>query len=218
MTEIINQSDPECYLSVSIPLPPNLEELQFANAALSLYGNLLNQKNTQTLCASSKNSLRYMDLSDNEFGYAFPPGIPTLKGLNHLRFFNVQNNGAEFKVFSLFQHFRELEHLLVGGNTVRLDLDLQARFFETNTKLRTLDLENCDIQFIQKLQFVALHHLEVLNIARNNLHEFNADISKLQNLRLLNLSGNNIQVLSNNVTDALDTIALEHEIVVGPVG
>ncbi len=150
-----------CYLSLRIPVPPQLERLSVTNL------NVLSVDDSNTIqnftlpdfpgnfvkgCFSLQNKLRYVDISSrikNRGLIQFVPMI-NLDGLTKLDFVNMQGNSLLITPTTrLFSGMPLLKTLLLGGNSMDLTLWKHLDFLQL-TSLESLDLESCHIPIVPR--------------------------------------------------------------------
>ena len=82
------------------------------------------------------------------------------------------------------------------------------------SELLVLDLEGTGLDILNENEFEHVPNLEILNLSRNSLRQFEVNISGLWKLSLLNISDNLISVLPPVVRDHLDTLARSSNVIV----
>ncbi len=202
--------DPQCWNGLVIPMH-NLEVVAYSHADFRLYGGLDGILNADSgFCISPNNNFRYLDFSFNNFRAGSK--MPSLRGFDSLRYFNLQGNKFTFTAFDTFDLLPKLEVLLLSGNNLNLHDDTESRLFRLNTQLRVLDLEGTGTISLLFNQFQFLSNLIELNLSRNSLAEFNVNLTNLRRLRVLNLSFNRLNTLPRHVIkylDGLDNVTLD---------
>ncbi len=126
--------------------------------------------------------------------------LPHAKGLDHLLHLDFQNNNVDVAQRKL-KDYPSLRELYIGGNRVTFSNERQV--FADNPHLEILSLSRCGIRTIPQHEIIYLKHLKVLELDMNQMSDFVLDMSKLSDLRLLNLSGNHISSLFENITTQL---------------
>ncbi len=185
-------------LALCVPPPPSLETFIYQN-----YPSLA-IAHTMTYCfhqSNWSNVVRYADISYNDIGFELSP-TSGITGLPQLRFLNLQGNKIVFSDETLMSDMPSLKVLLLGNNDIKLQGDLD---FLLLGNLTVLDLENCRIDHMPVNSLTMLRRLEILNLSRNMLSEFEVNIANLGNLKLLNLSNNDIRTLGEYLRRQLDT-------------
>ena len=166
-----------CTVTIECKLPvPAIEEIQAREYDLPCLDVTIIFKTNWT------NHLKYLDISNNGIETVNPH---ILNYLDHLIVLDVSENnlgqmphfGETFSV--LFQKNLKLEEIRLRGN--RLE-NLPTKTFLTNTKLKDLYL------------------------SRNKIRQVTFDISKLKQLRMIDLRNNSVEYLDENSVDALDEL------------
>ncbi len=98
-----------------------------------------------------------------------------------------------------------LQVLLLGNNNISIVSHSDIDFLHLRN-LTVLDLESCGIHYMPMRSLEMLRKLEILNLSRNVLTEFDVNITNLHHLKLLNLSNNEVKSLGNDLRRQLDTL------------
>ncbi len=204
--EIDQLLDLSCSSGAVIPLK-KLKVLVYSHASTTLYGNLLQFRENETLCFAPTNQMEYLDASYNYYGDSLNFGFGILKGLDQLWYMNLQYNELLFTNFASFQHLGRLKYLLLGGNRMEMENDTDRVRLNGVPELLVVDLEGTGLDILNENEFEHVPNLEILNLSRNSLRQFEVNISGLWKLSLLNISDNLISVLPPVVRDHLDTLA-----------
>ncbi len=199
-------------LGMRVPLPQSLERLVFRNYPSPLVGHPLvlsfNPLNWS-------NILNYVDISSNYLKFELSSKF-ALSGLPKLRFFNVQGDGVRFSKDTHMSDMSSLEVLLLGNNNVSFISQSDLDFLHLRN-LTVLDLENCEIHYMPVNSLQLLIKLEILNLSRNILTEFDVNVANLRHLRLVNLSNNRMSTLGKDLRRQLDTLATTLDISGNPL-
>ncbi len=207
-----------CYRNLRLPLPPQLERLSVQNIGINDNTALLDflipdsPEKVFKACFHPNNKLKYLDLSTAGVNDMAPfASNLSFSGLKQLEFCNLQGHGILFTPrIQFFADATMLKVLLLGGNRVDLgfweDLD-----FLHMPNLESLDLEFCLIHIVPQNSFSLLQNLRYLNLSDNRIENININLSG--HLRILNLSENRISSLPHTMTDNLDHIAKDHNVV-----
>ncbi len=212
-----------CYRFFRFPLPPQLESLSVKNINfLPLGDNSTVQNyifpdvpgNSATVCFSLQNKLRYLDISSrivNRGMYRFEQKI-SLNGLTKLEFVNIQGNSFLLTpTITLFSDTPLLKVLLLGGNRMDLNSWNHLDFLKLRN-LESLDLQSCQISSIPRDAFSRLDNLRVLNLSDNGIKELAIKLGP--SMRRLILSRNDISSLAKFMRDYLDKLADDHDVAV----
>ncbi len=196
----------DCLGRINIPLPPNLQvlKLRYPSLFTAYKYNLAGLD----FCLAPNNSLRHLDVGNNQIGPALSPNNATSYGMNSLTYVSFQDNQIQFEDHSRFLHnMPSLEVAVLRGNAVsfgtgtpRLDL------FRDNRRLQVLDLSVCGIRNIPRMALAKLVQLREIDVSGNELKTFDLDLGRLDHLERLNLSSNFISYLPQSVTDNLDRL------------
>ncbi|ELU15098.1 hypothetical protein CAPTEDRAFT_189993 [Capitella teleta] len=167
------------------------------SSSLGVLANFFNNENF----TYPPTQLRYLDLSNNALlGYIGMANFNFPFGVDHLEFLNMQEN-----VFTVFHHDlfsnMSLKTLLLGNNNlgpgvtelnVRDILDLQVLDLAFN------NISNFSAALVDGMSSLRELNLTGNNIPGNNIIDFNVNLNTMGNLSLLNLSRNNIEILSSS--------------------
>ena len=169
--------------------------------------------NSQTshypLCFLDRNNaMHYVDLSHarSTTHLSFSP-----MSIHGLRYFNIQNVNTRNLTVTTFSHMPNLTMLLLGQNNIGSSIanDSNNSLFANNTKLRLLDLSECQITTIPAEEFSHLHQLQILNLSFNDMTNFTVKLDQLTALTLLNISHNRLTTLSPTTTKELDEMTAQ---------
>lgn len=156
------------------------------------------------------NKLQYLDGSSCML-LAF---LGPVYGLNELQFLNLSHN--RFTLFSPLSliDMGNLTTLLLQHNEIGASLysDKKGLTFSRQRKLEVLDLSNNIIKDLPYQLFVNQINLKNLSMADNSIKNVSFSLNTMTNLQHLNVSGNQIEYISNANTAALDRIAATHQI------
>lgn len=124
--------------------------------------------------------------------------------LNNLHSLLLSNNGLTFLSSEAFVHVTELRYLDLSSNRLRL---LDEFIFEPLEHLEVLLLYNNCISQIDRSAFSGLLSLQKLYLSQNQISRFPLELvkerSRLETLRLLDVSSNRIKALPLHELDAL---------------
>ncbi|KAK3577902.1 hypothetical protein CHS0354_008296 [Potamilus streckersoni] len=149
------------------------------------------------------NSIEEFDLSNNNINSWIGP----VEGLGGLKRMYLSNNNCINVSNSFFTKFRALEVLDISQNFLGdiLNDGNHGEVFSGLDNLKYLDISLNRIRFLPKMILKGLRSLETLNMSQNFLAEFDIDLSSCLRLRILNLTQNQIYLLTNDVQDKLET-------------
>ncbi len=191
------------FTGITIPMP----RLKYADLsrAMDLWTSRI-----LTIPFNKNNSLEHLDLSDNQMFW-----LPHVTGLERLRYLNIPNNNVDVAQQKL-ENYPNLRELYVGGNRITFSNDRQL--FKNNSHLEKISLRRCGIRTIPQHEIVYLKKLKVLELDMNQMSDFVLNMRKLLDLRLLNLSGNYISSLLENVTTTLSELVKTQDVTLDLTG
>jgi len=187
-----------CYSLLKLPLPPSLRRLTVRNL------QMLDAFIDKPFCFDDSNRLEYLDFA----GSPLPRNSTRIRGLDQLKYLDIQNTGIAELPVDFMHHFPKLEAI----NLVRLSIgesmkQINSSFFGNCLALREIHLGECQLTTIPSDAFVLLPALETLNLSSNLLQTFDVTLSNSSHLSHLNLSGNAISPLSEYVLVELNGVA-----------
>ena len=170
----------------SFPLPPNLETLYAQNSLIYLPDPHF------TFTASN---LRHIYLQNN-FISVLREHVHALS--NHVETMDMSNNFCSRMVRLL--DAKSMKHLNFSHNAISQDLegDSTGEIFKTFTSLEVLDISFNRILSLPKLLLRNSNELRYIDASNNGLSEWLVDVSKMSNLKLLDLSENKFATLSSH--------------------
>ncbi|KAL8601474.1 hypothetical protein ACOMHN_000416 [Nucella lapillus] len=187
-------------------LPPYLDT--YVSRWNKLYYKILNVE------FNPNNSLRILNLSNNLIAMWTGP----IKGLNSLVKLDIANNFAHTVSKTFFDTLTSLKSLNVSRNNLRsfVKNDVHGRWLQPFEQLEELCFSRNCLNHIPVNSFTGLFKLQFLDLSRNEMHTFNANITMMQNLSQLDLSYNQINFLPQFTMDHLDQLAVvfQHLVVV----
>ncbi len=207
-----------------LPVPPRLEifvfGIYFQPLTSESYRFCLDQ------ITDSPSNVRFLEVS----GSRTVSTIIRVSAMEEPRYLNVKISGMYIGTFAVRAIFNmtSLEVLRLV-NFTRLPmyyhdyyLDYEAKIlkmdFSRHTNLVVLELENEGITDIPINCFLMLKKLEVLTLSWNHLSDLNVNISDLNHLKLVNLTGNDIYALGEYIRNQLDTVHYTEDIRLDLVG
>ncbi len=199
-----------CVGDVQIPLPVNLEELIIRAAPSAVQSSKENMR--QNYCFLPENKLSLLDMSSSNLDYTFLEPDIGIKGLPHLTTINLEFNYLDLLKLSTWFEGNRVKTLLLSGNTLMGNGTFTDGLFVNFPDVEILKLSECQMTVTPKLEH--LTKLEKLDLSRNYLPIFSADLALLNRLRELDLHDNKISSLPDHVTDALSRIAESQTVLV----
>lgn len=167
-----------------------------------------------------KSSLKVLDLSNNDFHFlmrGMGHNFTFIKNLARLEVLSLADNKIGIRI-STTLNSTSLKYLFFSGN--RLDImwdtrgDQYISFFQGLIYLSYLDISNNQLRYCSPEAIVNLpSNINVLRMDSNQLNYFPwANVSVLQHLMYLNLSGNHLSNLSDgsNLSSNLRSLDLSH--------
>ena len=180
-----------------VPLPPKLETL-IANRINLPYA-------IPKIHLISHNSLKHLEVSMN---HLFCWGGPLI-GFDHLEYLDLSDNLCTLINLDFFSNTTNIKTMLLNGNSFgyQLKQDTGGRFFSYLVKLQHLEMRKSLITKLSGPVFLENTQLQHLDLSRNFLRTFDADISASSNLLILNVSYNQLSGLTAfTVNQIRDTI------------
>ena len=152
------------------------------------------------------NRLRKLDLSFN----LLEEWIGPVYGLEKLEDLNLAQNVCYEVSSFFFDHFQGLRKLNISYNNLGLSLDAEnpeaGTQFKNLKKMQTFDLSGNSIEALARDTFENMEELQYLYVKQNYLTQWNCTLNT-KCLRLLDLSDNKIETLSDSFRDYLDSLA-----------
>ena len=160
-------------------------------------------------CINKNNSLEVVDISHNR-KHGFPDidlafSTPIV-GLDSMKVLNLSHNGIQHPASDLGHNLPQIEVLDLSYNL----LDLQGKygdFLAAATSVQELNLARNRIHEISYSRLATLSRLETLNLSSNSLQTLSVDIRNLSVLSYIDLSGNKIPSLSQDMITQLSAQA-----------
>ena len=189
---LLKHRDTTCYQEHRFPIPRALKRLTLHEVVLS--ANWHNEHNP--ICFGYDNNVEYLDLASSRL----PTNSTMITGLENLRYLDLKNTGIEVLPVDFLRYFPKLEII----NLVQLSIGesmkhINSSLFGNCPTLKEIHLGDCQLTTIPSTAFELLPALETLNLSSNSLQTFNVSLSNNRNLSHLNLSGNGISTLSEDV-------------------
>ncbi|XP_062597942.1 toll-like receptor 4 [Saccostrea cucullata] len=129
-----------------------------------------------------------------------------VQGMKSLRILNMSNNFCSSVSKSFFKYLGNLSELYLSDNLLGFSLspDTEGEIFASLTNLIRLELRENRITHLPNQIFKGLRSIKDLILADNTLSTIDFSISTLTNLQFLDLSGNQIQFLSDTNMKDID--------------
>ncbi|XP_062619046.1 toll-like receptor 4 [Saccostrea cucullata] len=174
-------------------LPPNLKTVFYNKSALRFEIPWLK---------SNENKLEELYIQDNILYSWTGPVI----GLKRLRILNMSNNFCSSVSKSFFKHLGNLSELYLSDNLLGFSLspDTEGEIFASLKNLTRLELRANRITHLPNQIFKGLRSIKDLVLADNTLSTIDFSISTLKNLQFLDISGNQIEFLSETNMKDID--------------
>lgn len=153
--------------------------------------------------------LEELNLSRNVLNNNLGSNSKALQSVSGLKILDLSMNGLRDEAVERYlQNKSSLDQLKMSGNALtRLSYSL----FKESKGLRSITIEDNQISVIEQGTFEPLRHLEMLNLARNNLAHI-CDF-KLHQVKYMNLSWNSIEFFvtqEDNLFYRLEILYLSH--------
>ncbi len=201
---ILPSSEANCVGGIQIPLPVNLEELIIRGAPAAVQGTEMNIGQNESYCFLPDNRLSLLDMASSNLDYTLLDMDFSIAGLSHLTTVNLEFNYLDLVKISTWFKRNDIKTLLLSGNALTGNGSFLDSLFVNFPDVEVLSLSEC--QMTDTPSFGYLTELEKLDLSRNDLTAFSANIGSLSNLRILNLRDNKISSLPSHVTNALNKI------------
>ncbi|KAL8601476.1 hypothetical protein ACOMHN_000418 [Nucella lapillus] len=161
-----------------------------------------------------KNSLKILNLSNN----LLTTWIGPITGLTKLIKLDIANNFAYNVSEQFFNTLTSLRSLNASRNNLRslVKSDVFGRWLQPLNQLEELSLSKNYLNDIPNNFFKGLVNLQHLDVSHNEIFTFDANITMMKNLSVLDLSFNNIKNLPHYIMDHLDDVARtsQHDVTV----
>lgn len=192
--------------TMTFPLMPDMKVLLLSHSQVTYIGedafkNLpklrelyLVANNIRNLSAGtfrSSRGLERMILSHNSISDMSPDAF---EGLQHLKTLDLRNCALKRLHPDLFKHFEELKQLMLDNNQIEA---IEPNQFHQLEKLQMLSLTGNRLTQITANGLSGLTSLDILNLAFNRISVLVTPFTELKSLRILNLEGNNLDVIPN---------------------
>ena len=176
-------------------LPPPLTSfyMHYSNAFLYWF----------SACINSNNSLKRLDFAGNILQSFSAPMV----GFHSLIYFNIRSIELQYFPHDMFNQVPLLETIMLGHNPIYdiIENDNNGNIFRNNNHLTTLDLSYCSIKTLPGAFMYSIRGIENLHLEGNDLETL--DITPLHRLKILNISSNNFDTLSDDFVKSLNRIA-----------
>ena len=160
-------------------------------------------------CFNHTNSVEVLDFSHNhEHGYSdidLTFSTP-IHGFDRLKVCNLSNNGIQHPSPDLGYSIPQLEVLDLSYNLLNLE-GKYGEFLTGAISVQELNLAGNTIQEISYNRFSTLSRLQTLNLSRNSLQSLSIDIHNLSMLSYVDLNGNKILSLPQDMITQLSAQA-----------
>ncbi len=197
----------ECHAGIILPVPHTLTALSITNVIATTHRRI------GLACLNPTNNVTHVEVTNGQLkGLIFENF--GLKGLQKIKYFNVQNNGILVtEKMSLVADMPCIEVLLLGKNSISLELPEKMDFLQSSS-LRSLDMQECQLRSIPRNSLMSLKNLETLNISGNSLEDFNVHFTAMKRFKHLNLSNNHLRNLNEEMRQSLDSLTETNEMTV----
>jgi toll-like receptor 13 len=154
----------------------------------------------------SDSGIRYLDISNNQFlEFIGSENVVLQTRFRHLEYFDCRWNKITGFHSDFFAAGPALKTLLLGGNA--LGPRIATINLKNNTHLEVIDVSFNNISEVTHDFLEGLASVRQLNLSGNPISHFNLTLNNLHRLELLNLSANNIAILSRDTRLSLDELA-----------
>uniref|UniRef100_A0A2C9JPG1 TIR domain-containing protein n=1 Tax=Biomphalaria glabrata TaxID=6526 RepID=A0A2C9JPG1_BIOGL len=178
-------------------LPPKVTRIN-----LSIYGLSYILK---SLKVDPNNSLEVLNINNNYFPFLIGP----IAGLNQLKSLNLSHCSVKNISDNFFMNFSSLDQLFLGHNTLG-DFLINSHYnitpFIYLKQLTRLDLSYNGLTKVYRNLLSGLNALQELHMEENIMWDFNITIDHMSNLRLIDLSHNQIKELPIHVREHIDNL------------
>ena len=192
---------------ISIPLPIRLETGYFNSSTLqyAIAHNILGE-----------NNIKHVYAQDNVFYNLIGP----LENVESIEAFDLSNNFCTHISNYFFDYFTGLKHLKMNHNILGfvLQQDVNGEIFKNLHNLTNIELSYNRIQSLPDSIFKHLVSLENVMLRSNLLREFNMRIDHMRNLKIIDLSLNQLSEIPKKLREQISRISQHHEVIVNLTG
>lgn len=180
----------------TIPFPPHLRVLDLSDSTLSL---------SFIPITLDTNVLEVLNLSRNVINFFYGQ----INNMKHLKTLDLSHNLCSYLNDNSFKGYKSLQNLYLGNNL----LGLSDSVFGTKSnisvfiylrRLEILDLSQNNIKYLHGNVFLGLKRLTSLDISDNGIRKWTFKMRHMKYLNYINLSGNRIRYIQQNVRDWID--------------
>ncbi|CAC5409905.1 unnamed protein product [Mytilus coruscus] len=202
-TECFSEDEVKLNITIYIYLPPKLKILRFSHFIRESCGRGIKVRNAA--------SLEKLDMSYFQF-QRFPDLI--IEGENNLKWLNMSGIDS-----SLYLHkncvplFSNVEEAFFRYAELGKNETIAKHLFTLIPSVHVLDISYNNLLTLPKDSFVQNMKLRELDLSHNVLHEVPAAILEIKQLRKLNLKNNNLVTISKSITDWLNSLSREQDII-----
>ena len=183
-----------CIHPFPLLLPPYLKNVDFSGSYF--------RSSLAHVCLSANNSLTDLNMKGN-LVYSFPGPF---YGFEHLKTLDFGENYCQNITEASFDNMPYLRKLNLSNNYLGLSINSTISMlpFKNQQKLTHLDLSNNKLRSLPKDIFSNLLNLEYLYLSENRLSAINVSIDQSKKIKVLDLSNNLLETISEDVRVVLD--------------
>ncbi|KAK0066683.1 toll-like receptor 3 [Biomphalaria pfeifferi] len=178
-------------------LPPNVIKIDISYCGISY--------KLKSLKVDPNNSLEVLNINNNYFPFLIGPIV----GLNQLKSLNLSHCSVRNISDKFFMNLSSLNKLFLGHNSIG-ELLVNSHYtitpFISLKQLTRLDLSHNGLTIVYRDMLSGLTELQELLMNNNDMWHFNITIDHMFNLRLINLSHNQIKQLPLDFREHIDIL------------
>jgi Leucine-rich repeat (LRR) protein len=211
LSKLSHLSLPGGPFNITVYLPPNLQRFYFHDNLYKMAVQDFVLKSTRTPAA-----VTHLYAQNNIIYNLTGP----VNGVQSVRYVDLSNNFCTILSPHFFKYFRSLSYLDLSHNALgeSFENDKKGEIFENLQQLVLLNISHNRIVRLPKKIFRNLFLLENLNLSDNSLSELHIPVHHMTRLTYLDLSNNQLSLLSEKIRSALDSISKKQSITVNLIG
>ena len=183
-----------CMYPFPLLLPPYLKHVDFSGSDYRI--------SLEEVCLCANNTLTDLNMKGN-LVYSFPGPF---YGFEHLKTLDLGKNYCNNITEASFENMPNLRKLNLSSNYLGQSINSTITMlpFKNQQKLTHLDLSNNKLRSLPKNIFSNLLNLKYLYLSENRLSKINVSIDQLKKIKVLDLSNNLLETITEDVRVVLD--------------